>query len=174
MQHKREGYIDMATETFRRVKKRLGDLLVDAKAITEEQLIEGLAKQKENQLKLGEALIDLGYTSEYEIANALHVQLGYDFVMLSDIIVEDEVLALVSDQILRKHMVMPFAMKEGTTNVLRIAMANPLDIIAMDDISIITNLQIEPVVSTTTEVMKAIDKYYGNAEAMAVAERYTQ
>lgn len=164
----------MAFEGFRRKKKRLGDLLVDANVITREHLLEALEAQKVSGSKLGEALIDLGYTSEMEIAQALHVQLDYDLVVLSDITIEEHIVTLVGDSVLRKHMVIPFEMKQGKSSVLRLAMSNPLDIIAMDDIAIITSMQVEPVVCTPTEVMKAIDKYYGNAEAMAVAERYTK
>lgn len=163
----------MANEGFRRKKKRLGDMLVEAGVITEEQLVQGLAEQKAKGIKLGEALIDLGHTSEKEIANALHMQLGYDVIELSGIQIEDSILTLVSDQILRKHMMIPFEYRQNNWNVLRVAMSNPLDIIAMDDIAIITNLTIEPVISTISDVAKALDKYYGNAEAQAVAERYT-
>ena len=67
----------MALENYRRKKKRLGDLLVQAGIISEEQLKEGLEKQKQTFSKLGETLIDLGYTSEVEIANALHLLLLY-------------------------------------------------------------------------------------------------
>ncbi|MDO5521441.1 MAG: ATPase, T2SS/T4P/T4SS family [bacterium] len=164
----------MPVDSYRRKKKRLGDLLVNAAVITQAQLMEALEKQKKTSTKLGETLIDLGYTSEYEIAKALHLQLGYEMVKLSELEVADTILNLVGEQVLRKHVVMPFAFGKDNANVLRVAMSNPLDIIAMDDLAIITNMQIEPVVTTTTEVMKNIDKYYGNAEAMAVAERYTK
>lgn len=164
----------MSVENYRRKKKRLGDLLVDAGVITKEQLMEGLDRQKQTSTKLGESLIDLGYTSEYEIAKALHYQLGYEMVTLSELEIPDSILSLVNEQVLRKQVVLPFAFSKKSANVLRVAMANPLDIIAMDDLAIITNMQIEPVVATTTDVMKNIDKYYGNAEAMAVAERYTK
>ncbi|MDO5292145.1 MAG: ATPase, T2SS/T4P/T4SS family [bacterium] len=164
----------MPVESYRRKKKRLGDLLVNAEVISQEQLMEALDKQKTTSTKLGETLIDLGYTNEYEIAKALHLQLGYEMVKLSDLDVPESILNLVGEQVLRKHAVMPFDFGKDNANVLRVAMSNPLDIIAMDDLAIITNMQIEPVVTTTTEVMKNIDKYYGNAEAMAVAERYTK
>ncbi len=164
----------MALENYRRKKKRLGDLLVQAGIISEEQLKEGLEKQKQTFSKLGETLIDLGYTSEVEIANALHLQLGYEFVVLSEETIPDNILRLANEQVLRKHAVIPFAFHPNNPNILRVAMADPMDIIAMDDLAIITNMQIEPVVATTTDVMKALDKYYGNAEAMAVAERYTR
>ena len=69
---------------------------------------------------------------------------------------------------------MPFEFKQGYPNVLRVAMSNPLDFLAIDDIAIVTNFQIEPAVATTQDIASAIDKYYGNVEALKVAQRYTE
>lgn len=159
---------------FYNKKKRLGDILIDAGVINEEQLANALEVQRETGLKLGETLIDLGFTTEEEIANALHRQLNYDFVVLSERRIDSEIIKLVSEDILRKHSVMPFEFKQGYPNVLRVAMSNPLDYLAIDDIAIITNFQIEPTVATTQDIASAIDKYYGNIEALKVAQRYTQ
>lgn len=159
---------------FYNKKKRLGDILIDAGIINENQLSTALARQKEKGQKLGETLIDLAFTTEVEIANALHRQLNYDYVILSDRRIEQDILKLVGEEILRKHSVMPFEFKPGYPNVLRIAMANPLDYIAIDDIAIVTNFQIEPAIATPQDIASSIDKYYGNIEALKVAERYTQ
>ena len=159
---------------FNNRKKRLGDILIDAGVIDEQQLTEALAAQREKGQKLGETLIDLGFTTEVEIANALHRQLNYDFVRLSDRRIDPEITKLVGEEILRKNSVMPFEFKQGYPNVLRVAMSNPLDYIAIDDMAIITNFQIEPAVATSQDIAAAIDKYYGNIEALKVAQRYTQ
>ncbi|MBH1939779.1 Flp pilus assembly complex ATPase component TadA [Mobilitalea sibirica] len=159
---------------FNNKKKRLGDILIDAGVIDEQQLATALAQQKEKGQKLGETLIDLGYTTEVEIANALHRQLNCDFVVLSERRIEQDIIKLVGEEILRKHSVIPFEFKKGSPNVLRIAMSNPLDYIAIDDIAIVTNFQIEPAVATSHDIASAIDKYYGNIEALKVAQRYTQ
>lgn len=159
---------------FNNRKKRLGDILIDAGVIDEQQLTEALAVQREKGQKLGETLIDLGFTTETEIANALHRQLNYDFVRLSDRRIDPEITKLVGEEILRKNSVMPFEFKQGYPNVLRVAMSNPLDYIAIDDIAIITNFQIEPAVATSQDIAAAIDKYYGNIEVLKVAQRYTQ
>lgn len=164
----------MPIEGFRRKKRRLGDLLVDAKVITEEQLQDVLEKQKITKNKLGELLTDLNYATEYQIAQALHVQLDYDIVNLSEIRIPEELINLVDDKVLRKHLVIPYGYKDGDPSVVNLAMANPLDFIALDDLSIITDRIMNPVVATTTDVLKTIDKYYGNKEAMAVAEQYTK
>ncbi len=159
-----------------RRKKRLGDLLVDAKVITGSQLEQALKQQKESKKgnKLGETLVDLGFTTEKEIAKALQAQLHLEGVTLSSLRISDEIIELVSESVLRKYMLIPFEFSEKSLNILRVAMSDPLDMQAIDDISIITGLQIEPVVTTTKDVAATIDRYYGNVEAMKVARQYTQ
>lgn len=159
---------------FYNKKKRLGDLLIDAGVISEEQLLQALKVQKEKGQKLGETLIDLGFTNEMAIANALHRQLNCDLVILAERRIETDIIKLVGEEILRKHLIMPFEFKKGYANILRVAMANPLDYIAIDDMAIVTNFQIEPAVATAQDIAAAIDKYYGNIEVLKVAERYTQ
>lgn len=159
-----------------RTKKRIGDLLLDSGVITQEQLIYALDEQKKTKgKKLGETLIDLGLTDERQIANALHKQLRYDYVQLTGMKISDDILRIISEKtVLRKYMVMPFEFSPKNPNILRVAMADPLDIVAMDDISILTNLQIEPVIATPSEIAATIDRYYGSAEARAVAAKYSQ
>lgn len=161
-------------QLFGRNKRRLGDLLVDAGILTDHQLTEALKHQKLSHQKLGITLIDLGYTTEEQIANALHKQLKLEIINLSEIRISDEVLKLVDESILRKHSLIPFGYLKNNPNILKVAMSDPLDIVAIDDISIITSLQIEPVISTSKDISAAIDRYYGNVEAMKVAERFTK
>lgn len=155
-------------------RKRMGDMLVEERVITDEQLNYALKEQKKRKLKIGETLVDLGFIDELTIVKVLEKQLKVERIQLASIVIDPEILKLVSEQILRKYMVMPFEFHKSNPNVLRVAMADPLDIIAIDDIAIITNLKIEPTVATPKEIATAIDKYYGNAETKAVAERYTK
>lgn len=159
--------------TFRE-KKKLGDILINLNVITGSQLEEALAKQKENKgIKLGEALVDLGFTSELEIASALKEQLHMDFVRLADIRIKEKVVGLISDKaILEKYLLMPFEFKINEPGILRVAMADPMDIVAMDDLCIITGCQIEPVIGTPCDIRAAIDKYYGDAENKKMADKY--
>ena len=159
---------------FNSNRKRMGDMLVEERVITDEQLNYALKEQKKRKLKIGETLVDLGFIDELTIAKVLEKQLKVERIQLASIVIDPEILKLVNEQILRKYMVMPFEFHKSNPNVLRVAMADPLDIIAIDDIAIITNLKIEPTVATQKEIATAIDKYYGNAEAKAVAERYTK
>lgn len=157
-----------------RRKKRLGDLLVTSGAISEEQLVTALENQKATGRKLGESLIDLGYITDMDIAEALHRQLGVDMIYLSDIEISDEILQLVKESVLRKYNCIPFAYSMLNMNELRVAMSDPMDIYAIDDLSFLTNMQIEPVVTTPSDIIAALDKYYGNNEAMEAAEKFAK
>lgn len=155
-------------------KKRLGDLLVDGGAITQEQLMEGLAKQKETHLKLGATLVEAGMTTEEAIASALSSQLGYDIIDLSDIEIDDSVKNLVSEKILMKYNALPFLIPEDSPNTLKVAMSDPMDMAAIDDISIVTNMTIEPVVATPKSVTMALDRIFGQSELKSQLDEYTK
>ncbi len=162
-------------EKLGRRKKRLGDLLIDAGVITSEQLSQALDKQKQTRQKLGATLMELDFTTEEEIAQALKEQLGMDFVDLRTVRVPPDVISLIPDStILKKYTIMPFEFNQEHFGYLRVAMADPMDLVATDDLSIVTNLQIEPVVATASDIMAAIDRYYGSAETQAVAELFNR
>lgn len=163
----------MAGELTGRRRKRLGDLLVAAGTITEEQLSKALEEQKVRKTKLGTTLVDLGFTTEKEIVKSLQSQLNIDIVKLSGVRIPEDILKLTDESVLKKYLLIPFEYSPNNPNILRVAMADPLDFRAMDDLSIITNLQIEPVIATPQEIAAAIDRYYGNVEAMKVAKQYT-
>lgn len=157
-------------------KKRLGDLLVDAGVISQDQLLLALQIQKTEKKgdRLGVVLIDLGMTDEKQIMDALKMQLKIQSIELSTIRIPEEITRLVEESVLRKYMLIPFQFNEKNPNLLKVAMSDPLDIRAMDDISIITGCQVERYVATTSDIAAAIDRYYGNAEALRVAEQYTR
>ncbi len=159
---------------FNRKKVRLGDLLVNSGVITQEMLEKGLALQKGSGRKLGETLVDEGIATEENIAKALSSQLHYDMVDLQAVTIEEEVLGLVPAAVLKKYKMIPFEYAADNMNVLRVAMSDPMDMTAMDDIGIITNLRVEPVVATTRSIMLAIDRYYGQAEVNSALEEYAK
>ena len=159
---------------FNRKKLRLGDVLVNSGVITAEQLQKGLELQKGSGRKLGETLVDEGITTEENIAKALSSQLGYEMVDLQDISIDEEILNLVPPNILKKHTMIPFEYSRTGMNVLRVAMSDPMNMAAMDDINIITKLQVEPVVATPRDVMLALDRYYGQAEVNSALEEYVK
>ena len=153
-------------------KIRLGDCLVQKGMITEEQLSEALVKQKENGAKLGETIVELGYVSENDMIDVLVEQLGIEYVDVRKIKVDENAARLLKEDFMRKNGLIPIAFDELLPNVIRVAMADPMDIIAIDDISIITNMQVDPVLSTKGQINMAIDKIFGATQAMQAAEQY--
>ncbi len=156
-----------------RKKLRLGDVLVNSGVLTEADLEKGLTRQKGTGRKLGEVLVDEGFVTEENIAKALSSQLRYDMVELQNIEIDEEVLKLVPANVLKKYKCLPFEYSPETM-MLRVAMSDPMDMAALDDINIITNMQVEPVVATTSSVMLALDRYYGQAEVNSALEEYTR
>ncbi|WP_026835457.1 GspE/PulE family protein [Eubacterium xylanophilum] len=157
-----------------RVRKRLGEVLVDAGIITEDQLMEGLSKQRELKKRLGQTLIELKMTTEEEIREAIHRQMNIPMAKIREAKIPPEVIAMLPENIVRKHNVVPFQFDPENANILGVAMSDPLDIIAIDDISIVTNMQIEPMVATPSDIMYAIEKYYGKNQSAKLAESYSE
>ena len=157
-------------------KKRLGEILVEAGVITLEKIEEALVTQRaqKNGDKLGTVLLDMGYIKEQQMVDALTEQLGYESINLSMVRISEEITKLADEAILRKYNLVPFGFSEKNPNVLKVAMSDPLDIRAIDDISIITGFQIEIYVTTQKDIAATIDRYYGNREALKVAEQFTR
>ena len=157
-----------------RAKVQLGTLLVEQRIITEAQLNEALELQKKTRKRLGNCLVQLGFASEDDIVNVLGVQLNIPRIDLRGIQIAPEIIRLVSGSVLRRHGVLPVAFDERRSNTLILAMSNPLDMEAQDDISIITNYMIDPRIATMAEINSVLDKYFGTDEAMSAAEKYAK
>ena len=159
---------------IRRERMRLGDILIKQNVLTEEQLKQALELQKGSGKKIGEVLVDSGMITEEMIVRALQMQLGLKVVHLSGVVIPKEVRNLVSVSLLKKYQCIPFELDPYNANILHLAMADPMDMTAIDDISIVTNLQVEPYIATTREVLTAIDRCYGASETMDAARRFTR
>ena len=155
-----------------RKKIRIGDVLIAAGAITEEQLQEALVYQKENGGKLGNVLVELGFISDQILITLLTQQLGIDYISLKGAKIEDSVVHLVPEPMIAKYRVMPVEIDPDNPNILKVAMSDPQDLDAIDDISLVTNLQVEPMLANESDINDAIGKYYGSAQAMEAAEQY--
>ena len=158
----------------RKEKVRLGDLLVSKGMIDSAQLEEALAAQKGSGKKLGEVLAERHLVTEEQIAEALSEQLGLEVVDLMNISIPEEIIAMVPANVLKKNKVFPFEYADGNMNVLRVAMVDPMDMYAQDDIAIITNCMIEVAVTTNRNVMMAIDKFFGQDEVDAALDKYAK
>ena len=166
-----EGSEKMA---LRRERMRLGDILVKQHVITEEQLKQALDLQKGTGKKIGEVMVDNGIITDDMIVNALHMQLGLKVVRLTGVVIPREVRDLVNVSLLKKYECIPFELDAYNANILHLAMADPMDMAAIDDISIVTNLQIEPYIASAKEIRAAIDRCYGAMETMDAANRFTR
>ena len=159
---------------LRRERMRLGDILVKQHVITEEQLKQALDLQKGTGKKIGEVMVDSGIITDDMIVNALHMQLGLKIVRLTGVVIPREVRDLVNVSLLKKYECIPFELDAYNANILHLAMADPMDMAAIDDISIVTNLQIEPYIASAKEIRAAIDRCYGAIETMDAANRFTR
>ena len=158
----------------RKGKKRIGDILVEEGILTEEQLEEALKAAKAENKKIGEAITHLGFASEQDIAEALSSQLGFEYVNLSTVHIPDNVLSLINESVLRKHLMIPYAFVPNTINQVKVAMVDPMDMSAIDDFSIVTNLLVVPSVATTRDILIALDRYYGDTETIKAAQEYAR
>src|SRR5436190_9646760 len=139
---------------------RIGELLLKEKRITPEQLQEALNYQRQNGGKLGYNLIKLGYVKDEEITALLSKQYGVPSIALTQFEIDPAVVKLVPAETAQKYQIVPLS-RAGAT--LTIAMTDPTNVFAMDDLKFMTGYNVEPVVASETAVVAAIQKYYGKA-----------
>lgn len=141
----------------KRIRKRLGDILVEIELISQEQLEKALKEKKPNE-KLGEALIKQGFITEQQLIKTLEYQLGIKHVSLYSYPIDKSILSLVPKETAKRNLLFPLKREEDK---LYIAMVDPMDFIAIDDLRMSTGFQIERLISTKDDILKAIAKYYG-------------
>jgi len=139
---------------------RLGDLLLKAQLITQDQLNKALEEQRSLGGRLGEVLMRLGYVSEEDIIECLSHQFGVPSINLRHFEIDEAVAKLVPVDLLRKYNVIPVN-KTGAT--LTVAMADPTNIFAMDEITFMTGYRVEPVVASEEAIRAAIDRHFGSS-----------
>ena len=144
------------------MRKRLGDLLVDAGLITEQQLQATLETKNEDE-KLGDALLREGYITEQQLIEALEFQLGIPHINILQYPIEQDVIQLVPRELAKRHQALPFR-KEG--NKLYVAMADPMDYFAIEEIRMATGFQILPGIATKDAFFRMITKYYDLQESI--------
>jgi type IV pilus assembly protein PilB len=143
------------------MSQRLGDLLVKEKVITQEQLEQALKVQKDNNCRLGSALVRLGFLSEEDVTNFLSRQYGVPAINLSYFEIDPSVVKLIPFETARRYQILPLS-RVGAS--LTIAMVDPTNVFAMDDIKFMTGFNIEPVVASETAIMEAVEKAYGTTQ----------
>ena len=136
--------------------KHLGEILVSEGYVSQEDLGIALTEQSERGQSLGRVLVELGMLSEVQLVSALAAQVGMDFIELSDYPVDRVAVALLPTALCRRHTVLAVGFEDGA---LRLAMADPGNVVAVDDVRNMTGIQVRPVVATRDDLTQAIDRY---------------
>ena len=157
-----------------RKRVRIGDLMISEGLITAAQLETALKEQKIRGTKLGETLIALGYVSQEDFSNILSSQLGIDTVDLRKVGIDDNAVKLVSEELMKKNQLMPFGFDEKNPNILKVAMADPMNIMAVDDVMIMTNMEVIPYFCPSAQISLQLDRRYGKEQARAAAAQFQE
>ncbi|HZV90989.1 MAG TPA: ATPase, T2SS/T4P/T4SS family, partial [Candidatus Nitrosocosmicus sp.] len=139
-------------------RKKLGEYLLEAGLITEPQLKEALRRQRQSKEPLGRILARTGVVSETDVCRILHQQLGLPLVDLSTVAIDDSVISLVREDLAKKYTAIPLDLE--ARNTLRIAMADPLNAAALEDLRFQSGYFIRPVLAPPSAIVDAISKYY--------------
>jgi len=146
---------------------KLGELLVKENLITPQQLQEALQYQKQHGGKLGYNLVKLGFVKDEEITQLLSRQYGVPSINLARFEIDPSVIKLVPAETAQKYQIIPLS-RAGAN--LTIAMVDPTNVFAMDDIKFMTGYNVEPVVASETAIMESIEKYYGSVHSLQIKE----
>ncbi len=139
------------------INKQLGELLIESKMITRENLEHALQVQKEKGGLIGQVLVALKYTTEEAIAQALTAQYGFPYLPLDNYEIDPVVVKIIPEQVARQYGLIAI---DRVGNILTIVMSNPLNQQAVEDIEMTTKLSMQVFVSTVTDINRAIGEYY--------------
>ena len=145
----------LSTKTKERTE--LGQMLVVEKLITEEQLKTAVERQRNTKQNLDDILVESGWVTFLQIAEILSRHSGIPFIKLSDYDIKLEILQLLPENVIRNYQMIPLKLEQDT---LSVAMADPLNLIALDEIKLISKYQIKPLVATKKEIQGVIDRYF--------------
>ena len=145
-------------------KKKLGEILVEFNYITEEQLEKAIKDQKDSEKRLGKLLVDNGYISEEDLNQVLEFQLGIPYVDLTKFHLNPGLAEYIPEKIARKHQAVPLEVNRGK---LKVAMTDPSDLVAVDDIERAANEKVEPVIANKKDVKRALGIIYSTNEDTA-------
>src|SRR5213082_2465920 len=139
------------------MSQRLGDLLVKEKVITQEQLTQAAKVHKESSCRLSSALVKLGFLTDEDVTNFLSRQYGVPAINLSYFEIDPSVVKLIPYETAKRYQILPLS-RVGAS--LTIAMVDPTNVFAMDDIKFMTGFNIEPVVAAESSILDGIEKAY--------------
>src|SRR5205085_10987936 len=147
--------------TVKRESKQLGQILIELGFITPEQLETALEEHRKTPKSLGRVLIDLGMIKEADLVRALAEQVGLEFVDLNEFPIDATATVLLPEALSRRYRAIPIGERDGR---LLVAMSDPANVYALDDIRTITGREVQPVVATAADVTAAIRKYSNMGE----------
>ncbi|MGB9856573.1 MAG: type IV-A pilus assembly ATPase PilB [Dictyoglomaceae bacterium] len=163
--------VENPTKTERTIKiprrKLLGEILVEEGVITKEQLEKALEESNKRGKPLGETLLELKFINDYQLAQALSIQLGFPFKSLKEVIIDPNIAKIINFSKARQDLILPLY-KEN--NKIVVAMVDPANIMALDDIKMITKCEIEPVVVPKNEFLEVISRLWATQETEKLIE----
>lgn len=142
-------------------KKQLGQLLIENGNINQQQLDKALEVQEEKGGLIGEILVELGFVKEEDIAKALTMQYGFPYLPLDNYEIDPEVINIIPARVARQYLLVPID-KIGSN--LSIAMSNPLNEQAIEDVELLSNCNVQTFVATSSDIKRTIEKYYKGKE----------
>lgn len=143
------------------INKQLGELLIERGIIIQHQLDKALNIQRERGGLIGEIMVELGFAKEEDIAQALTAQYGFPYLPLSNYEINPEVVNIIPGRVARQYMLVPI---DKIGNNLTLAMSNPLNIQAVEDVELLSGCSVQTFVSTSSDIKKAIAKHYKDKE----------
>jgi len=143
------------------INKQLGELLIERGIISDQQLEKALNLQKEKGGLIGEILVEMGFVKEEDIAQSLTAQYGFPYLPLSNYDINPEIINVVPGRVARQYLLMPV---DKIGNNLTLSMSNPLNIQAIEDVELLSGCSVQTFVSTSSDIKRAIDKYYKDKE----------
>jgi len=154
-------------------KKRLGDQLIEAGLINQEQLEKALAEQKNTKQKLGETIMAMGLVSDADFATFMHKTQGYELATDDDLKEPDpKAMEIVGDELIKKHEVIPFGFESITE--LKVAMSDPMNLAIIDDIQLVSGMEIVPYYAPAKMISVYLSKRYGRQETNDAAKQFEE
>ena len=141
--------------------KPLGELLLERGIVSQSQLDQGLDMQREKGGLIGEILVDLGFVKEDDIAQALTAQYGFPYLPLGNYDVDIDITGIIPGRVARQYLLVPI---DKIGNNLTLAMSNPLNVQAIEDVELLSGCSVQTFVSTSSDIKRAIAKYYKDKE----------
>ena len=151
------------------IRKKIGEILIEEKLITEEQLSEALETQRLTGQKVGQILIDKGFVKENVLYKVLADKLGCKYVDLENYEINANVVTKISQTLAQKHKAVPIDIEN---NKLKVAMSEPTNIIAIDDIMLYTNMKVVVYLASERQITAVINKYFGKQVVSNAAEEF--